>query len=196
VWIVTRLLAASLTAALPGPVGAEAMLTPCAAAETPRKQAKLVWKRDVFMSIALLLQGKGEAQFRLAHDPPESLCIVESFEHSGFSVRVLQSPWQKGMETLLYRLEATHDGVTREVLVIYDGLTSFSVGRGSHFYLAETRGERTAYYAAWNRQPSYAMAKTIALRVLAGEERAVVEVEWPVGAKESLMHVFDMKRLR
>jgi hypothetical protein len=105
------------------------------------------FKATAFMGVLIELQGQGESNFRPAFDPPKSQCRLDDFTVGTTRVLTVYSPWEKGAHTLHYRFVTDDADSPREVLVIYDGFAGFVFKIGQLFYIAETRGGETSYYA-------------------------------------------------
>ena len=155
-----------------------------------------LFKATALMAVVTELEGQGESNFRPAFDPPKSQCRLDEFTVGTTRVSTVYSPWEKGLHTLHYRF-VTDDGVSpRELLVIYDGVTGFTFNIGQFFYIVETRGGETSYYAMFGEKPGHTAVKEIVTDVLSGKAEPLASVRWPTGAKEPEITKYDSKRLK
>lgn len=170
---------------------------PAACADTAdiKSKSRQYFDGSILMTNLLGLQAQGEADFRPKYAAPASECVREKFDSAGYAVTVVQSPFEKGALTLLYRFAATSGAETREVIVVYDGMASM-MAKKDIFLVTENRGGKISQYAMFREQPTYTAVKPLVVGILDGSAQPLATVRWPAGAKEPVIDAFDSKRLK
>lgn len=171
-------------------------ITDCSGVTDIKSKSRQLFEGKTLMVTLAMLEAQGEAQFRPKYSEPASQCVFERFEIAGNPVTAIYSPFEKGEQTLHYRFLSAVGGESREVVVLYDGLTSLVAKKGLIFFVAENRGGKISYYAMYRDQPSYAALKPLVVSVLDGSAAPLATVRWPKGEKEPVIDAYDSKRLK
>jgi hypothetical protein len=148
------------------------------------------------MAVAGELEAQGEKNFRLKYDPPGAGCLVERVKFSGLDVDTIYNPWEKGLQTLLYRFVARSSPESREVLVLYNGSVGIVAKGGYVFHVTETLNGVVSFYAMYKEEPTYQAVKALAADIFSGTAKPLLAVRWPEGAKEGEIVAFDSSRLK
>lgn len=170
---------------------------PAACADTAdiKSKSRQYFDGSILMTNLLGLQSQGEADFRPRYAAPASECLREKFDSAGYSITAVQSPFDKGAMTLLYRFAAASAAETREVIVVYDGMASM-MAKKDIFLVTENRAGKISQYAMFRDQPTYAALKPLVVGIFDGSAQPLATVRWPAGAKEPVVDAFDSKRLK
>lgn len=168
---------------------------PCKAAPLAKGKSRQRFDGTAFMVAVTELESQGEKNFRLEYDPPAAECLVERFDVAGREVSAIYNPWEKGLQTLLYRFVARTPEGPREVLVLYSGPVGF-VMKGQVFHVTETLGGVISFYAMFKEQPTYQAAKDIAAAIFSGSAKPLLAVRWPEGGKEPMIVAYDGDKLK
>jgi hypothetical protein len=181
---------------LAGRALADAPAAGCVAATPLKGKSRPSFDGQVLMTSLLVLQAQGEAEFTPKYSKPASECVLERFDVAGLPVVATSSPFEKGEATLLYRFLAGGGSERREVLVIYDGVSSLTAKKGEVFKVVENRSGSISYYGLFRGQPAYAALKPLVSGIFEGSAAPLATVRWPKGAKEPVIDVYDSKRLK
>ena len=165
--------------------------------EEPKLGEKPRQVRDLTSWVMLVsqLEIRGEGNFNRRYERPETSCEKDLIETNHGTARVTYSPFQTGLESLLYRIVSEDGPDVREILVLYASIVSAVRDRGNHFYIAESRGMRTNFYAMFTDQPRYEVIRPLLADILNGEATTLIAAEWPKGTDEALIVEID-KRLK
>jgi hypothetical protein len=169
--------------------------SPCKEAPLAKGKSRQRFDATAFMVVAGKLEAQGEKNFRLEYDPPAAECLVERFDVAGREVSAIHNPWEKGIQTLLYRFLAETPEGTREVLVLYNGTVGL-VAKGQAFHVTETRAGVVSFYAMFKEQPTYQAAKELPASIFSASAKPLLAVRWPEGAKEGEVVAFDGSKLK
>jgi len=156
-----------------------------------RKKPRQVRDLTPWVMLVSQLEIQGNDNFNLRYQLPESSCEKDSIEFSEGTARVLYSPFKTGLETVLYRVMLEDLSEPREIVVLYSAIVSAVRNRGDHFYIAESRGIRTNFYAMYSDQPRYDVIRPILADILNGKANSLVAVEWSKGSDEALIVEID-----
>jgi hypothetical protein len=167
----------------------------CSGVTEIKSKSRQSFEGSTLMVNLLILEKQGEANFRPNYAKPASECVLEKFTAAGAPVSALYSPFEKGEATLHYRFVASGDE-TREIVVVYDGLAALMSKKDVIFFVIENRKGNISYYAMYRDQPAYAALKPLIVGILDGSAKPLATVQWPAGAKEPVIDVYDGKRLK
>jgi hypothetical protein len=167
----------------------------CAGIPDIKSKSRQLFEGKTLMVSLSMLEAQGEAHFRPKYPEPASECVFERFDLAGKPVTAVYSPFEKGEQTLHYRFLGEVGGESREVVVLYDGMTSL-VAKKTVFFVIENRGGRISYYAMFREQPSYAALKPLVTSILDGSAAPLATVHWPKGEKEAVIDAYDTTRLK
>ena len=149
---------------------------------------------DIFDDDFLEPQGNlGKGNLNLWYELPESSCEKDTIETNEGTARVLYSPFKKGLETILYRVILDDLPEPREIVVLYSAIVSAVRNRGDHFYIAESCGTRTNFYAMYSDQPRFDAIKPLLADILNGKATTLIAVEWSKGSDGALIVEIDKK---
>lgn len=164
--------------------------------DEPKLRRKPRQVRDVTTWVMLIsqLEIRDEEKLNLRYEEPKTSCEKDVIESDTGAARVFYSPFDTGLETLLYRVVIEDAPEPREIVVLYARIVSAVRDRGNHFYIAESHGTRTNFYAMYSDQPRYEALEPLLTDILNGKATVLIAVEWPKGSDEALIVEID-KRL-
>ena len=163
--------------------------------EEPKLRKKPRQVRDLTSWVMLVsqLEIQGGGNFNLRYERPETSCEKDLIDLDHGPAMVTYSPFQTGLESLLYRIVNEDGSDVREILVLYASIVSAVRDRGNHFYIAESRGMRTNFYAMFTDQPRFDAIKQLLTDILNDKATTLIVIEWSNGTDEPLIVEIDKK---
>ena len=158
-----------------------------------RKKPREVRDLTPWVMLVSQLEILGKGNLNLWYELPESSCEKDTIETNEGTARVLYSPFKKGLETILYRVILDDLPEPREIVVLYSAIVSAVRNRGDHFYIAESRGTRTNFYAMYSDQPRFDAIRPLLADILNGKATTLIAVEWSKGSDGALIVEIDKK---
>ena len=161
--------------------------------DEPKLRKKPRQVRDLTPWVMLIsqLEIQDKENLTLRYEKPETSCEWDVIESSAGSASVFYSPFDTELESLLYRVAIEEESETREIFVLYSRIVSAVRDRGNHFYIAESRGIRTNFYAMYSDQPRYTAIRPLLSDILHGKATTLIAVQWPKGIDEALIVEID-----
>jgi hypothetical protein len=137
------------------------------------------------------LEIQDKESLKLRYEVPEMICEKDGIETNAGTARVFYSPFETDLESLLYRVVIEDVPEPREIVVLYSAIVSAVRNRGNRFYIAESRGKRTNFFAMYSDQPRYDAIRPLLVDILNGKATTLIAVEWPNGSDEALIVEID-----
>jgi hypothetical protein len=156
-----------------------------------REKPRLVRDLTTWVMLISPLEIQGNGNFELRYEFPETSCDKDVIKTNAGTAKVLYSPFDAELESLLYRAVIEDMAEPREIVVLYAEIVTAVRNRGFHFYIAESRGEKTYFYAMYRDQPRYEAIRPILVDILNGKATVLIAVEWPKGSNDALIVEID-----
>ena len=156
-----------------------------------RKKPRQVSDLTPWVMLVSQLEIQDKESLKLRYEVPETICEKDVIETNAGRARVFYSPFETDLESLLYRVIIEDVPEPREIVVLNSAIVSAVRNRGNHFYIAESRGMRTNFYAMYRDQPPYDAIRPLLVEILNGKATTLIAVEWPKGSAEAVIVEID-----